>query len=393
MELAAARRPAERKAPDTPLSNNTQCINIGYAFSVTWARGYKHTRWSRALGTRTQPAPRLCDIVDTPDTAWLQERQALLNCAKAKWQTVTLVDHNGAPWFHNFIPKYQAARGLFLVANTTRARTKMHFTSERQYVASQKVRLPGLPSLEIQQAVQHNIKSWTCCFTEDETQRIHDNCADIAKDEHFSSVKGRVHRPRRDVHLFQDHVALSIEDYIPIVQLCLVSGFTLRFQQEGRPPLMTHCQTSDEYWGFNASALQSAERTIEWPDHELIEFLMFGAIDYSGDTLPVSWFAPHSSSAYNHWDMFSASVRKEIEKGWIKGPWAVIPTAPFRVVPGAAIPKPRQPSKYRTIWNASVPGPRLGHNVVDNGIGIVLPVETKAAAVLPPYLAMAWMSI
>lgn len=88
----------------------------------------------------------------------------------------------------------------------------------------------------------------------------------------------------------------------------------------------------------------------------------------------------------------------------MKGPWPFIPTIPFRVVLGYTIPKPRQPERYRTIWNASVAGPHIAKSAVDNGGCLTLPVKGNGAcvtllvactdgAVLTPYKAMAWLSI
>lgn len=64
-----------------------------------------------------------------------------------------------------------------------------------------------------------------------------------------------------------------MEDYTPIVRICLVSGFHFRFHQDSRIQLVTQCQTSDEDRGFNVSELQSAPPAIAWPGQELLEFL------------------------------------------------------------------------------------------------------------------------
>lgn len=70
-----------------------------------------------------------------------------------------------------------------------------------------------------------------------------------------------------------------------------------------------------------------------------------------------------------------------------------MPTIPFRVVLVAHIPKPRQPVKCRTICNSSVPGPNFTKISLHNGKGIVLLVSSKDAAVMPPYMDMALLSI
>lgn len=103
--------------------------------------------------------------------------------------------------------------------------------------------------------------------------------------------------------------------------------------------------------------------------------------------------SPHSESVFEHWDVFAEGVRKEIDRGWIVGPWSHVPTIPFRVVPGAAIPKPRQPGLFRTIWNASIPGPRLNNSAANNGSDVTIPIASNSSVIQPSYLAMAWLSI
>lgn len=151
--------------------------------------------------------------------------------------------------------------------------------------------------------------------------------------------------------------------------------------------------TTPNDWVFYATALQEEARSSSWPDHELLDMFTYGCYDCSPDTTPVSWFAPHSASVYKQWPDFAASVRKEINLGWMEGPWNHIPTVPFRVVPGASIPKPRQPGTFRTKWNASIPGPHLSKSVVDTGNNQSLSVASNAVPVLPHYLAISWLSI
>lgn len=139
--------------------------------------------------------------------------------------------------------------------------------------------------------------------------------------------------------------------------------------------------------------LKTVARSTACPDKELIAFLTFGGYDYSADTPPISWFAPHSVSLYTHWQVFADNINKEIEQGWMQGHYDFIPTLPFRVVTGAAIPRKRQPDKFHTIWNALVRGPLMACSEVGNGNGMNLPIVSSSAAALPPYLAMTWLSI
>lgn len=184
-----------------------------------------------------------------------------------------------------------------------------------------------------------------------------------------------------------------MEHFSPIVRHCIEACFTICFSTTGRPQLATARPTDPSDWGFNAQALQATARAADWSDHELIGFLTYGCYDYSPNAPPISWFAPQSASVFKQWNSFADSMEKEIRMGWMTGPYDSIPTVPFRVVPGTAIPKPRQPTKFRTIWNASVPSPELLGSAVSNCSGMELPVASSTAAILPPYLAIAWMSI
>lgn len=194
-------------------------------------------------------------------------------------------------------------------------------------------------------AVGAHLHTWECSFSQDAVERIIAIRSNLARDEQFAALRSKVHRPRRDPRLMSDHVKILLEEYSPIVRRCLDAGFTIRFIPDGRPSLAIAQVTTPEDWSFNAATLQAEATAVAWPDKELIAFLTFGTYDYSADTPPVSWFAPHNISVYKHWKVFADSVSKEIGLGWMHGPHDFIPTIPFRVVPGAAIPKKRQPQQ------------------------------------------------
>lgn len=139
-------------------------------------------------------------------------------------------------------------------------------------------------------------------------------CEEILKEERFAAIVGRSYRPPRDVHPIQDHVAHSIEDYTPIVRLFLNNGFKLRFQVDERPQLTSPCNTTDDDCGFHAAPRQVEARAIVCLGHQLLHSLTFGGFDYSDGTTRVSWFAPHISSMYTHWDVFADCVCEEIDK-------------------------------------------------------------------------------
>lgn len=107
----------------------------------------------------------------------------------------------------------------------------------------------------------------------------------------------------------------------------------------------------------------------------------------------MSWLAPHSLSFHKHWAAFADNMPEEISAGWLRGTWAYPPTVPLSTVPCAVIPEPRCPHQYRIIWNASVPGQHVQKSLDSNGAGLALIVATNAAAELPFYLAIAWLSI
>lgn len=118
----------------------------------------------------------------------------------------------------------------------------------------------------------------------------------------------------------------------------------MRFDTDGRPQVVHVQPTKPEDWGFDASALQAADRVIDWHDMELLDFLTYGGYNYSASTLPVSWFAPHILLVYMHWDAFPDSVHKEIGLAWMKWSWTLF----LRSHAGRAGSSPPQaPTAYR----------------------------------------------
>lgn len=123
-------------------------------------------------------------------------------------------------------------------------------------------------------------------------------------------------------------------------------------------------------WGFNAGQVRRRKELLNCPDHEVLHFLEYGCCEYSEDTPPVSWFAPHSSTVYAHWATFHENVSQEIKDCWLVGPWQHPLAVPFRIIPGATMPKPRRPNACRNIFNRSVPGPRFTRSAASNGRGL-----------------------
>lgn len=102
---------------------------------------------------------------------------------------------------------------------------------------------------------------------------------------------------------------------------------------------------------------------------------------------------PPAASTYNHFDVYAANISADIRKGWISMPLPVTRTIPFCIVPGDAIPKPRQPEKFRVIANASVPTPRHLQIAIRTPTGKRIPVLTNATARLPASFSFTWASI
>lgn len=75
------------------------------------------------------------------------------------------------------------------------------------------------------------------------------------------------------------------------------------------------------------------------------------------------------------------------------GPWEFQSTVPFRIVSKVVTVKPRRPDQHSVIWNASVPEHHFPRSMIGNGASFGFPITTNAAATLPAYLAMAWLSI
>lgn len=178
-----------------------------------------------------------------------------------------------------------------------------------------------------------------------------------------------------------------------MVRQIIDGGASILWSRAGAPTVARQEASSVEQWGFNADRLRWRGEQLQWPDKELLHFLEYGCYEYSSETPPVSWFAPHSGTVYAHWQTFVENVQQEIDDGWLKGAWPHPPAVSFRIVPGATIPKPRRPNAVRTIWNGSIPGPDCQRSAIDNGQGCVRLVATNAAARLPGALAMMWLSL
>lgn len=250
------------------------------------------------------------------------------------------------------------------------------------------------PELVLNQMIDNYIRQWTYCFQTEAVTKIQNMVAHMQRDENLAAIAANAHRLRRQAHRPQDHEVLSIENYSPIVCSCLRAGFTLEFESSGRPTIATIQQPERNDWGFNAERLKAKAITLNWHDRELVDMLRTGASDYSPNKPPLSWFAPHRTSVFKHWEEFEKNMnKKEIRMGCIRGTWDCPPTVPFRSVPGTALTKPRRHYQYRIIWNESVPGPKSRQSIVSKGNEISAPVSTNVAAELPSYLAMAWISI
>lgn len=58
-------------------------------------------------------------------------------------------------------------------------------------------------------------------------------------------------------------------------------------------------------------------KRITCADEELIFFLDFGFMDYSGNTSPICSFSPRQQKALLNFTAFTEQVQEEIQKGWI----------------------------------------------------------------------------
>lgn len=108
---------------------------------------------------------------------------------------------------------------------------------------------------------------------------------------------------------------LSIEDYAPLVSEVVSKGGTIIWDKRGRPSIARPRPTSKEQWGFNAGAVRKAGELLRWKDKEILYFPKFGFFEYSQENPPVSLFAPHSATVYDHWKNFHKNVQDKILKG------------------------------------------------------------------------------
>lgn len=92
-------------------------------------------------------------------------------------------------------------------------------------------------------------------------------------------------------------MAISMEDYHPLVHQILRGGVNImdyRRQANNSSPEESQANQS----GFNAKRLRWRGEQMGLPDEQLLKFLRFCCYEYSEETPPVSWFAPHSRTVY-----------------------------------------------------------------------------------------------
>lgn len=205
----------------------------------------------------------------------------------AGWSPTLLVYQSGVAWRQGYLPRSQDTWSVFLIFHTGYNHAMQRMPPDQHWLTSPPISLPGLSGLEHHHSVQEHIRGWTCCPIEPAVAQINAIRADVAHDEHFAQMKGHAYRPRRDRKRIGDHLVLFKEDYAPIFHRCLRAGFTILFDTNGSPRFVHAQPKMLGDWGFNAAALQAAERSMEWPDRELLDFLTYGGYDYSANTPPV----------------------------------------------------------------------------------------------------------
>lgn len=75
---------------------------------------------------------------------------------------------------------------------------------------------------------------------------------EMRRDEHFASIDATTHRPRRQPQRQQDHVFLSMEDYVEQIRVCLLVSFTIVFRNDAKQHVASKQPFSATNGGFDA---------------------------------------------------------------------------------------------------------------------------------------------
>lgn len=161
-------------------------------------------------------------------------------------------------WLQSYLPRAQASHGMFLISQAKPTPSLTRFPLDDQCISSPHVEVSNARHLFLHQAVRTTNTGWKTCFTCDAVNQIIAIQTDLIRNETFVSVRGRVHRPRRDRKRLKDHVLLPMEYYTTIVRTCLQDRFTIKLSEDGQPKLIS-IQPTKTKWGFNADTLQAAE--------------------------------------------------------------------------------------------------------------------------------------
>lgn len=90
--------------------------------------------------------------------------------------------------------------------------------SDRYGVATPHIRPTSTAFCKIQGSIDYSIYSCWECFTTDEQERIHHMIEDVVKDDAAAEQGAHSHGLRRDQRRNGSHVALSMEDFKPVVR-------------------------------------------------------------------------------------------------------------------------------------------------------------------------------
>lgn len=96
---------------------------------------------------------------------------------------------------------------------------------------------------------------------------------------------------------------------------------------------------------------------------------------------------------YKHRDVSKANIKDEIEKDWMSTTWSHPPTITSRVIPGAAISKPRCNNTLGVIRNTFIHQSNSPDSAIENGTGVRIPIPTNAAVELPSIPSLSSLSI
>ena len=227
-------------------------------------------------------------------------------------------------------------------------------------------RQPDPPPEWLAQEVVHNLKSWEDCVDQRARLRLQRAVENTQQDAIvLANDPVPAHRQIARCGQQSAEVRIGPDELHPTVNQVLRLGFSLQLEPGMQPAIRRLRARSPQEWGMNTALLIFDAKRINWADEELLFFLEFGFMDYSGNTPPICSFSPHQQKALLNFPAFTEQIQEDIQKGWIGPAQWFPPSIPFQVRPGSI--ETKSDGRTRPVWNASWPAPDLCNSAAKIG--------------------------